>query len=465
MTGDFYKDFKKRRNSTKQPTVSDAKDTKTFTLKEGCSIEHPTFVFSSNELSYNYVHALGHYYFVDDIKIQRDNLIEISCSMDTLATFKSQIGSYSAFVERAASDYDAWLPDPACVMFPYESVDLNTQASGLSSTGCFALSVLNTKGSGVGFTTTYLMDDANIELVAQYCNTNWGAAVGPLDIVEWLQAVFLKTANSIIDCIWLPVSLSDISSMSSVSYEQVEIGVDAIPAYGYRLTGPTVKEFSVIGLSFPSATHPNDFRAYPPYTGHKLYIPGYGLLDINKCDFDLGILLDLDIDMATGDALCYIKSGTDVISTVHYNLGVSCPVGKVASDVTGTTVGIIQTAANIVSSNIPGNRYADVSRLEAAASGVNAMTSALGTTPSVSGSRGGRAFTYQGLDFKLIQFEKRAIIPADYGTTSGFMLMQEKTLSSLSGYIKCVNASVPIPGMGPEKEEVNTFLNSGFYYE
>ena len=51
------------------------------------------------------------------------------------------------------------------------------------------------------------------------------------------------------------------------------------------------------------------------------------------------------------------------------------------------------------------------------------------------------------------------------GTTSGRPDMTERVISTCSGYVKCINASVPIAGMSTEKDEVNTYLNTGFYYE
>ena len=38
-------------------------------------------------------------------------------------------------------------------------------------------------------------------------------------------------------------------------------------------------------------------------------------------------------------------------------------------------------------------------------------------------------------------------------------------IGSLSGYVKCYDASVSIPGDGEEQDVVNGYLNSGFYYE
>lgn len=465
MTIEYWTNFSKKRNSTKQPAASGTQVT--VNLKEGTSIEKPSFLLTGDLFDCSYVKAFNHYYFVEDITSVRNGLTEISCSMDPMATFKSTIGSYEAFVERAESYYNQWIPDPACTILPYRQIDKNTIASGLDTTGCFALSCLNTKGSGAGFTTTYLMNTTNLQALAAYCNTDWGSLItDPLAIVEWMQAVFLKTSNSIIDCIWLPVAYSSVSSLANVSYENVEIGVDAVSnCYGYRMTGVNIKNFSIIGLSFPTAQHSGDFRRFAPYTVYKLYVPGYGMLDVADQDFPLGIQIEMDIDMATGDTMVYIQSGTDLVASVHYNLGVSCPVGKVGSDVTGTAVGIIQSRANIVSADIPGNRYADVSRLEAAASGVNAFSTFAGVTPSVSGSKGGRAFINNGLAYEITMWSHNTIVPSDYGPTHGYMLMETKTISSLSGYIKCNNASISISGMAAERDAINSFLNNGFYYE
>ena len=374
MTGTFYTDFKKRKNSTKQPTGGTSK---TFTLKEGTSIEKPVFLLNSNTFNYNYVNAFGHYYFVDDVKSVRNNLIEVSCSMDVLATYKSDIGSYQAFVERAASSYDPWLPDQSLAMTPYCDVSENSGSAGLSSVGCFAVSVINTKGSGAGFTTTYIMDTSNVEALANYVNTDWGSAAA--DILGWLQATFLKTANSIISCIWLPVSTGTVAALSNVSYEVVEVGVDAIPSvHGYRLTGTCIAHFTGPSISMPTPQFPNDFRSYPPYTVYKIYIPGYGMLDLNKADFPYGVAPDIDVDISTGDTWCYLETGTTRIATVHYNLGVQCPIGSISNNLTDTVVGIIQSRMNVVSADVPGNRYADVSKLEAAAAGVNAFSAFAG---------------------------------------------------------------------------------------
>ena len=51
MTVNFYKTFSKRKNSTKQPAVSDTFDAIDCKLKEDCSIENPSFIISQRKAS------------------------------------------------------------------------------------------------------------------------------------------------------------------------------------------------------------------------------------------------------------------------------------------------------------------------------------------------------------------------------------------------------------------------------
>ena len=175
MTITTWSNFTKRRNSTKRPgsggTQHDCK------LKEATSIERPTFLLQSNDFTINYVQAFGHYYFVDDIKSVRQDLIEVSCSIDVGATYKSQIGNYTAFVERSYSYRNIYIPDPAVAILDHEEVNEAYQTLAyFSYTGFYVISVLNDVGSGVGFTTYYVFDAANMERLSQYINVDWDPA-------------------------------------------------------------------------------------------------------------------------------------------------------------------------------------------------------------------------------------------------------------------------------------------------
>lgn len=471
MTATFYKNFTKRKNSTAQPSSG---DTKTFTLKEGCSIENPVLLLTGNEFTYNYVSAFEHYYFIDDIKSVRNDLTEYYCSMDVLATYKTDIGNYNALVERSDSFYDALYPDPAISIkddfdFAY------TQASpGIyDSSGCFIVSVLNNIGSGTGFTCQYAMSKTNLESLASYVNTDWGSAITPAPgegaagILDWLQATFLKTANCIIDCIWIPIALSDISGSS----ETVKIGVDTVAGVtGTRLTGPTMITSQALTAAIPHIYSVGDFRRCSPYTTGKLFIPGYGTADYNTADFEPSgnMYITTIIDVSTGDTVVYLTNADDcIVSSYIFNIGVSCPVGHIGSNVTETVGGVLTTASNIAVGNAlnrgsVGQIAADYA---AASSGISTLTSALGVTASYSGRKGGRAMWKDNKYYQVNIYAHKTQGLTSVQTSSGRPCMVVHQLSTCSGFVKCINAAVPIAGMSGEKDQVNAFLNSGFYYE
>lgn len=74
-------------------------------LKEGTSIIDPVFqvVDAMSNLRYtNYctIESFGRSYFVTDIKSIRQDLLEISCHVDVLTTFKDQIRTNNAIIRR-----------------------------------------------------------------------------------------------------------------------------------------------------------------------------------------------------------------------------------------------------------------------------------------------------------------------------------------------------------------------------
>lgn len=89
--------FSKRSNSTKQPDTSGTDFS--VSLKAATSYENPTFILNySGTFEYNYMQWGSWYYFVTSVTQLRNDLLEINCKLDVLATFKAEIGATSAFV-------------------------------------------------------------------------------------------------------------------------------------------------------------------------------------------------------------------------------------------------------------------------------------------------------------------------------------------------------------------------------
>lgn len=455
--------FKKRKNSTKRPTGTGVLHQ--VRLKETTSIEKPTFVFQSNDMTINYVKAFDHYYFVDDIKSVREDIIEVSCSMDVGATFKSDIGSYEAFIERSYTHINTLLPDPYVTMLNSEIVQSNAySALGVFvSGGVYIISVLNDLGSGAGFTSYYATDISNLMALSNYVNTDWGSAVS--DFLQWVQATFLHTADCIIDCIWVPIALTKISGGSFASMETMKIGVDDVTGVvGYRFKGPAVVSHTIT-VDIPHMY--SDFRKGAPYTNGKMFIPGYGVVDFNPLDFVRDqIKVQFDVDITTGDVVCYFKDlSNKIISTYTYNVAVSCPVGKVGANAAGTVGGVLSTIGGIAGAAATSGASAVASGVGAAASAINTAAAAVAPTASVHGGKGGRALIESGLDLICSTIAKYTTTPSDLRTTHGLPTMGKAKINTCSGYVKCSGAEVPIAGMESDKQAVNDLLNSGFYYE
>ena len=470
MTVKYWTNFSKRKNSTKQPSSGTSL---TVVLKEGTSIEKPTFLFSGDLFSCNYVEAFGHYYFVDDVRSVRKGLTEIDCSMDVLATFKSDIGSYNAYVERAADAtyYDVMYADSLVAIKNEEEVVSTTISSGTVFTygGVYVLSVLNNLGSGAGFTTYYLMDISNMQILARYLNQDWSSAGD--DIVAFLQANFLHTSESVINCIWVPFAVSAMPS-GTYSWETVKVGVDNVTiggdtCSGYRITATACVGVEEISISIPHVY--TDFRKGAPYTVGKLYIPLYGMVEFNPLDFPLDtIYAECHMDYATGECTVFLKDNTGStgkrVATYTYNAGIQCPVGKIAANAQGFMTSGLALAGSAALAVASSGATAVAGGFGAAVSGINTLSSAVVPTTSIRGSQGGRALSDDGTDFVVTLLIKHTSDPL-LCVCQGRPVMSYITLSSFTGYVKCLNASVPIAGMSGEKDAVNDFLNSGFYYE
>ena len=463
MTIYTWSNFSKRENSTKTPTGGTSH---TVTLKAGCSIERPVFILSSSDYSINYVQAFNRYYFVTDINMLTNSHMELICDIDVGATYKSDIGGYTAFIERSETYSDPMIPDPYVTGKNDEIIMGGTYGSSssiFSSTGMYAVSVLNDKGSGAGFTTTYFLNVSELMQLAQYCNVDWGTA--SVTLLDWFQSNYLHTGDSVIDCVWIPISASAVTA-GSVAYEEVKVGTDIVTAvYGYRATGPVIAS-DTENISIPNY-YTTDFRKGAPYQRGKLFLPCFGCIDFNPIDFPNDqITVKFDVDCCTGDIVVYISNSNGyLLATYTYNIGVTCPVGKVNQNISGVSSGIISTVASGVAAVASGGSSAVASGINATASAINTISSAIEPMTSYRGSKGGRAAAHDGLMMRIAVIAKVTTDPTELLYIHGQPLMQYRQISYFSGFVKCSGAEVPIDGTENEKIKVNNMLNTGFYYE
>lgn len=101
----------KRINSTSQTFASST--TLSCRLKEPCSMQSPVFQVQglTKGSLYNYCQFESRYYWVDDIVYLTNNIQEVHCHLDPLATYKSAIENTYAYVTYADSTHCNYLVD------------------------------------------------------------------------------------------------------------------------------------------------------------------------------------------------------------------------------------------------------------------------------------------------------------------------------------------------------------------
>lgn len=158
----------KRINSTKIPTLS---DTVSCVLKQGTSVEKPTFILQAvSPFDWNvaYCETFGRYYFVNDVTYV-ESTYEISCTCDYLASYKSEILNNSMYVTRSSNvtNFNRYLID---TMFPtttQPTISQSTATLPTSKTGSILCCII-----GNGENSFLSLHPATFKAVTKYLYSN-----------------------------------------------------------------------------------------------------------------------------------------------------------------------------------------------------------------------------------------------------------------------------------------------------
>ena len=460
----YWTGFSKRKNSTKIPTATGTEIDVWW--KEETSIDSPSVVLASNtfNIDYCYINDWGRYYFVSAISTLADGTVQYDLVEDVLATNKTAIGSTVAQIGFSSTGYDTMKVDSR---LPVKVTKTITKSSGSSpglfdAQGCYVLAVSNNE-SNMSMVCYYAVDQANLQTLMQEILTNSSlkAAVETYCSDVW---------DAIVSCTWVPFSRTEMPG--SISDVSIVVANEITNAVGRKLNNPSVRTASA------NETIPwtySDFRRIPPYTSISAWIPGYGYIDINSADLAgfTSLKFNFTADCSTGDVVCQITNsdGSVIFQSISYNMGVSIPLSNFTMDVGGVIQNTssflgnaTNTALSVGSLNIAGAISGAFSMLS---SGANAVLAANKREVSVKGTQGGRAIIAQGVDVYVFCFSVDTEDPnnASYIARWGRPVGVTHAISNHSGYVECIGAYVDMSGDNWEREEINSYLNGGFYYE
>ena len=447
--------------------------TNTVTVNGNSTI---SFGYIAEEIATDYVYAYipkwDKYYFIGTPAIITNYHVQYDLEEDYLASRKTEIGNTVAHIAYSSTGWDKDLTDGRIAVKGTKTIYHDSQSLGFDG-GCYIVGVVNNDSNGkLGALSYYRMDAANFAKLIKYMmqDSFWDK------IKQYFNG---KTLDFIQSCIWVPVSGSGfVGTMQTTFY----VGDTAIADYStapetpiyithYPVTTPIAELGSVVSLSLGSKFQ--DFRDNQPYSSASLYLPGVGLTDLNINDFyeSASVNVQTIFDITTGDCTYKIYDDTNqLLKTVSFNASASVSLSQVninsagaIAGIGGAVGGVVGLGLSAVTMNPVGMATAGVGILAGASA---AVMSANQRSTSIKGTNSGRSGFYtRTASTVVVRQDTEDCDSANYIARIGRPVGQTHAISNHSGYVQCEGASVSIAGDNSERDIINNYLNTGFYYE
>lgn len=443
--------FSKRHNSTAIP--NNTGETVNVLLKKSTSLYSPVFEISRNEINVNYIKFDNKYYWIDDIISINFGVWELHCTIDVLASYKSYILNTTAFIQ-----YDTTanleLPD---IRIPPKTTPVTVTniarfSTKLSTRGTAILSV-----TGEDSIATYAMDLSTAKSLLSNLNswltdeipdvsTESLQDFGDSIVKGFRQLIGTGTAgDSIKSAIWIPWDV-DVQGL-----DQIKLGLYNTRKGAGIITDRIYSGSSTIKIPWTFT----DWRRCPPYTQIYLYIPFVGQISINSGNV-IGkdtITMFYNLDVVTGEMTVQVFCEGEPLGIYGANTGVQIAIG--ASNI--NPVQLVTSLIGGVSSLATGNYSA------AASSAFNAIQPNLMTVGGISGASGASENLFNTMC--TVVAHDTIATPDSVRAIMGTPNMSVKKLSTLSGYVQTVGASVNAPTSANNITTLNSLLDGGVYIE
>ena len=368
ISATFYKNNKKI-NSTQLPVPAADDITLSVELKEVTDMFTPSLIISDdvfmsggqivNPMRYNYCYLpdFERYFFVRSWSWILGRW-ECSLEVDVMASFKTEIGNTSAFVLRAASQYDADIIDTKYpttmdvagalqtkVDFSNTSI-WNTNIKNAPITdGFYVISVVNDDSSAVGGVSYYAFSaGAMAELMNKLFSSPTWMGITDTNLSTDLQKMLFNPMQYITTCMWIPRGFSTTGATMIYSLPLGWWSITLTTGF-YRLdVSNSAIEVSITGgVAFHPQYNASKRRwvQLSPYTTMALYMPPFGFIpiDTTKCYLSTDIVVKVRIDVITGRGTLFVSHKYDlgggsvdggVIYTTVAQIGVPVSIAQMA---------------------------------------------------------------------------------------------------------------------------------------
>lgn len=465
----FYT-FSKRINSTKQPSGGTSYS---IELKAGSSAINPTIKLdigqAGNPTAYNYAYIseFNRYYHIRDWRWE-ERLWVADCKVDSMASWKTDIGSYTAYVSRAAAAYDGDIMDayyPAKAEVTEIKQDATVDPGFIRpdithsiNDGTFVVGVQGKNASqNGGAVTYYAVKPAAIRAITDYLLDPQNYNI--MDIEDDLLKCIFNPMQFIVSCLWFPFSMILGSDNIEVGWWDISMPagmqvckVLSDPVYTRNVTYPIPKH--------PQAAARGNYLNMQPYSQYMINAGPWGAIPIDNRQLldetSLSCVMNIDLMTGTGRLSIVGKNSLVYIEDHVAQIGVPVQLGQNMLN-QGALFNGIGSGVSTIGSAVGLHPGSMLTNGLAAIYDVASLTQAQPVSVSSNGSMAfNTLFNIVGR-FLTIVDEDRA--------SRGRPLCQPKTISSLSGYILCEDADPQIPCTAQELSEIVSYMNNGFYYE
>lgn len=460
----------KRHNSTLQPTGGTDAD---IYLKGGSDFLTPVFTMQfSGYPTYNYVEFNGRYYFITGIKSVRDDLYDLYCKVDVLATYKSVIQSTSAYVLYYTHTNTEISDKRLATKTTQVTQSDNGAFSEFGKGSCYVVSVIGENRVtqyaislsdlqdivSQSFLTTLENQITNLTLPAVDSLIDFAQFIVDLLSTEVMSLTYIGKISEVIkNCYVLPIRYSAWGG----SGEMIYIGKTSSGKSGYVLGSSEriLHDSATVNIPWQAT----DWRRNAPYHEIYLYIPCIGLTTISPSDVidETAIHVDMTLDKLSGDVIINVGTASKVLAQYTTNVAVNYPIGSSNVD-PAQAITTIAGAAGAISGAIN-------PAIGAAIAGLGLANVIQPQAMSI-GSNGGGAFLglvgYTGYKvYCFTIFHDTTVTPSSVSAIKGEPFNGVMSLSGISGYVQTQDASVSGSMLDDERNEINALLDGGIYIE
>ena len=447
MTEIILYHFSKRKNSTKRPTGQGRLIP--CLLKSDTTFQNPVFKLKlplDNALQYNYLQWADHYYFISSTMSLNNDMVEISASEDVLATYRTEISNYTCFIERSAKQTtlandsmyiptNDWISQSTIVGQP-----INTFVNGYEPN--YLLRTVSVEGVN-----TYYIRGKRLKDLCSFMYT-YGSIPDVIDSA--LTRLLFNPFQYILDLKWLPFIVDKfVNALDTVKLGYWDSNVNA-----YLIDDASCTFSYDLSLGNPLYAD-TDFRYYnAAFSKYTVKLPFVGVTPINPTKTHKGQLkATYNFDAVSGMADVWLTSGSDEYEHFQCQLAVPVQIGYATANIGNITTSLIDIGTSLASGNPIG----------AVTNTLGAFQSVTSPEPNMVGTVGNISSILNNMDANSICYACTSIDPD--GASEGYMDGVIRSISALSGFVKCRNASIQIAGFEGDQEQVNSYLNNGFYFE